>query len=167
MYVFPSRFLKCSFHKCIRSSLLAAFNLALEVFFVLFTSFTVCLTIWDFFLSSTEFLILFIRLWMYSVCSFKYALDRSVCAFIRFWAQAWVGFILLHRDADFTLTHFFLTAKVSHGTQYFDFSLFGMHSAAASMWTLTKFSFSSLGANVSEYVSQFKALLIHFLLMRM
>ena len=69
---FPSRFLKCSFHMCICSRL-AAFSFALEVLVLLFTSFTVCHTIWDC-LSSTEFVILLIWPWMYSICSFWYAL---------------------------------------------------------------------------------------------
>ena len=56
---FPSRFLKCSFHMCVRSSWPADFSFALEVLFFLLTSFTVCHTIRDF-LSSREFLILLI-----------------------------------------------------------------------------------------------------------
>ena len=60
---FPRRFLKCSFHKC-SCSWLAAFSLALEVFFLLLTSFTVCHVIWDC-PSSTKFLILLIWSWMY------------------------------------------------------------------------------------------------------
>ena len=39
---FRSRFLKCSFHICIRSSRQAAFSLAVEVLFLLLASFTVC-----------------------------------------------------------------------------------------------------------------------------
>ena len=38
---FPSKFLKCSFYMCIRSSWLAAFSLSLNVLFLLLTSFTV------------------------------------------------------------------------------------------------------------------------------
>ena len=110
---FPSKFLKCSFHKCLHSFWLAAFSFALEVLFLLLTSFTVCHTIQDC-LSSTKFLILLIWSWMYSVCSFKYALVSSLCAFLSFWALALVGFLLLHRDAIFILSHFFLTANVSH-----------------------------------------------------
>ena len=44
---------------CIHSSWLGAFNLALEVLFLLLPSFTVCYVI-QFYLSSTEFLILLI-----------------------------------------------------------------------------------------------------------
>ena len=56
---FPSRFLKCSFHVCIRSFWLAAFSLALGVLFLLYTSITVCHVIRDC-LSSTEVLIFLI-----------------------------------------------------------------------------------------------------------
>ena len=41
---FSTRFLKCSFDICIDSSWLAAFDLALDVLFFLFSSFTVLLT---------------------------------------------------------------------------------------------------------------------------
>ena len=39
---FPRRFLKCCFHRGIRSSLLVAFSLALTVLFLLLSSFTYC-----------------------------------------------------------------------------------------------------------------------------
>ena len=77
---FPSRFLKCSFHMCIRFSWSVDFNLALEMVFLLHTSFTLCHTIRDC-LSSTEILILLIGSYMYSIYSFKYVLVSSVCAF--------------------------------------------------------------------------------------
>ena len=110
---FPSRFFKHSFHMCIRSSWQAAFSLALDVLFLLLTSFTVCDAVWSC-LSSTEFLILLIWPWMYSICSFWYALISSLSAFLRFWRLALVGFLLLHRDGVFTLSCFFLTANVSN-----------------------------------------------------
>ena len=44
---FPSRFLKCSFHICIRSTWQAASSFALDVLFFLLTSFTVCYAITD------------------------------------------------------------------------------------------------------------------------
>ena len=98
---FPSKFLKCSFHTCICSSWLAAFSLAMEVLFLLLTRFTIYHTIWDC-LSLTEFLILLIWLWMFSICSFSYALISSLCAFLSFseW-MALLGFFLLHKDAVF------------------------------------------------------------------
>ena len=56
---FPSRFLKCYFHICIYSSGLAAFSFTLEVFFLLFTSFSVYHAIHNC-LPSTELLFLLI-----------------------------------------------------------------------------------------------------------
>ena len=70
---FPSKFSKSSFHRCIRSSWLAAFSLALAELFLLLTSFIVCHVILDY-LSSTESLILLIWSWVHSVCSLRYAL---------------------------------------------------------------------------------------------
>ena len=96
---FPSKFLKCCFYRCIHSSWLAAFSLALAVFFLLLTLFTVCHAIQDC-LSSTEFLILLIWFWMYSVY-FRYTLVSSFCA-LSFWTLILVGILLLHRDAVFT-----------------------------------------------------------------
>ena len=54
---FPCRFMECSFHICICFSRLTAFNFAIKVFFLLFTSFTVCHAIHNC-LSSIEFLML-------------------------------------------------------------------------------------------------------------
>ena len=56
---FPSKFSKCCFHRCIRSSWLVAFSLAFAVLLFLLTSFIVCQAILDY-LSSTESLILLI-----------------------------------------------------------------------------------------------------------
>ena len=92
---FPNRFLKCSFHMWIRSFWLSAFSIAFKVLFFLFTLFTVCHAIRDC-LSSTEFLILLIWLWMYSICSFLYLLISSLCAFLSFWALAFVRFLFYY-----------------------------------------------------------------------
>ena len=146
---FPSCFLKSSFHICIHSSWLAAFSLTLEVLFPLLTSFTVCHVIRDY-LSSTEFLTLWIWPWMHSICSFWYALISSFCAFLSFWVLALVGFLLLHRDAVFTLSHFFQTANISQGTLSLALCLYDMHSTAASVWALMKFSYLSFGVSVSD-----------------
>ena len=73
---FPSRFLKCWFHKCFCFSWLATFSLALTVLFLLLVLF-VCHAILDC-QSSTESLILLIWSWMYSVCSFRYAFVHLV-----------------------------------------------------------------------------------------
>ena len=63
-----------------------------------------------------------------------------------------VKFFLLHMEAVFTSVRFFLTAKVSHGTLDLAFCLVGLHSAAASKWAFTKFSFHH-----SEYVFMFSS----------
>ena len=138
---FPNRFLKCSYYIYIRTSWVAAFNLALAVLFLQLTSFTVCHAILDC-LSSTESLILLIWSWMYSVCSLRYALVRFVPS-LHLWALALVDFLLLLKDAIFTSSRLFLTANVFQGTLCFDLSLIGMHSAASSMSPLTKFSYLS------------------------
>ena len=108
---FPSKFLKCCLHRCIRSSWLAAFSLALAVFFLLLTSFTLWHAILNC-LSSTESLILLIWFGMYSVCSFKIYISLF-WAFLRFRAFILVGFLLWHRDVVFASVCFFLTANAS------------------------------------------------------
>ena len=77
---FLSKFSKCCFHSCIHSSWLVVFSLAFTVLFLLLTSFTICHAILDC-LSSTESLILSIWFCMHSVCSFRYMLANSFCAF--------------------------------------------------------------------------------------
>ena len=100
---FPSRFWKCCFHSFIRSCWFVAFSLALAVLFLLPTSFIVCHAILDC-LSSTESLILSIWFCMNSLCSFRYMLANSFCAFFSFRAFTLVGFFLLH----FSRLHVFL-----------------------------------------------------------
>ena len=147
---FLSKFSKSCFHSCIRSSWLVAFSLAFAMLFLLLTSSTVCHTILDC-LSSTESLILLIWFCMYSVCSFKYMLANSFCAFLSFRALVLAGFLLLHLEAVFTSSRFVLTANISHGTLGLDLCLVGMHSAATSRWAWTKFSYSSFGVCVSDF----------------
>ena len=106
---FLSKFSKCCFHSCIRSSWLVSFSLAFAV--VSLASFTVCHAILDC-LSS----ILSIWFWMYSVCSFRYMLANSFCAFLSFRTLVLVGFFLLHLKTVFMSPRFFLTANISHGT---------------------------------------------------
>ena len=65
-------------------------------------------------------------------------LANSFCTFLSFSALILVGFLLLHLEAVFTSAHFFLTANVYHGTLGLALCLVGMHSAAASKWTLIK-----------------------------
>ena len=112
---FPCRFSKCCFHSFILSCWFVAFNLALVVLFLLHTSLIVCQAILDC-LSSTESLILSIWFCMYSVCSFRYVLVNSFCAFFNFRAFVFIGFFLLHLEAVFTSARSSLTANVSHGT---------------------------------------------------
>ena len=69
---------------------------------------------------------------MYSVCSFRYVLANSFCAFFSFRALVLVGFFLLHLEAVFTSAHFSLTAYISHGALGLVLCLVGMHSAATS-----------------------------------
>ena len=119
---FPNKFSKCCFHRCGRSSWLVTFSL---VIFLLLTSFTVCHAILDC-LSLTKFLILLIWFWMYSVCSFRYMLVDSFCAFLSFKALILVGFLLYHLEVVFTSVRFFLTANVSYGTLGWALNLVGM-----------------------------------------
>ena len=114
---FLSKFSKCWFHKCIRSSWLVAFSLAFAVLFFLLTSFTVCHSILDC-ISSTESLILLIRFCMYSVCSLRHTLANSFCAFLIFRALILVGFLQLYWESVFTSVRFFLTANVSHVSRF-------------------------------------------------
>ena len=147
---FPSKFSKCCFHSCIRSSWLVAFSLDFAVLFLLLTSFTLGYAILDC-LSSTKSLILSIWFCMYSVCSFRYMLANSFCAFLSFRALVLVGFFLWHLEAVFTSARFFITFNVSYGTLDLALCLVGMHSAAASKWALRKFSYSSFGVCVSVF----------------
>ena len=94
---------------------MVAFTLALAVLFLLLTSFIVRHAIIDC-LSFTESLILSIWFCMYSVCSFKYMLANSFCAFFSFRAFALVGFFLLHLESVFTSARLSLTANISDGT---------------------------------------------------
>ena len=50
----------------------------------------------------------------------------------------------------FLVMSFFLATSDSHGTLYLTFGYIGMHSAAASMWALTKISYSSFEVCVSD-----------------
>ena len=147
---FPSRFLKCCFQSFILSCWFVAFNLALAVLFLLLTLFIICHTIPDC-LSSTKSLILSIWFCMYSVCSFRYMLANSFCAFFSFRAFAFVGFSLLHLEAVFMSARFSLTAKVSHGTLDLVLNFVGMHFPAASRCALTKFSYLSFGVRISVF----------------
>ena len=110
---FPSRFLKCTFHICIRSSWLAAFSLALKLLSILLTSllsaklFEIVYLLLSFLFLTLNLLFLF------------FSVDiSSLCIFFSFCELALVGFLLLHRDGIFTLSRFLLTYSVSHGTLF-------------------------------------------------
>ena len=103
---FSSKFSKYCFHRCIRSSWMAALSLAHAVLFLLFPSFTVCHAVLDC-ISLTESLILSIWFCMHSVCSFRYTLVTSFCAFLSFWVWLLVGFRLLRWEVVFPLHAFF------------------------------------------------------------
>ena len=66
---------------------------------------------------------------------------NQFCDFVSFRGLILVGFLLLHLVAVFMSALFFLTANVP-GTLGLALCLVGMHSAAASTWALTKFSYS-------------------------
>ena len=79
-----------------------------------------------------------------------------------------VGFFLLHRDAVFRFLRYFLTANVSLETPCLALSLVRMHSAAASTWALTKFSYSSFGVsalNISWRSWHFFIVIVYSLLL--
>ena len=159
---FPNKFSKWCFHWCIRSSWLVAFSLAFAVLFLLLTSFTVCHAILNC-LSSTESLILMIWFCVYSVCSFRYTLVNTFHVFLGFCALIVVGFLLLHKDAVFTSARFILSTNFSHGILVLALCLVGLHSAAASKWALTKFSYTSYVFLISPDVHRIRFLVLTYI----
>ena len=123
---FPCRFSKYCFHSFILSWF-TIFNLALALLFLLITSFNVCQAIQDC-LSSTESLILSSWFCMYPVCSFRYILANSFCAFSSFRTFMFLGFFLTHLEVVFTSARFSLTANVSHRTFYLVVAFVGYNS---------------------------------------
>ena len=146
---FPGKFLKCCFHSCIRSSWLACFQFSFHSA-IPSANFVYCLPCYPG-LSVFNRVSNLIDLILYAFCSFRYTLANSFCAFLSFWALILVGFHLLHLEAVFMSARFFLSANVFHETLGLALCLVGMHSAAASWWTLTKFSYSSFGVGVSDF----------------
>ena len=115
---FPSRCLNYSFHLWRLSSWLAAFTLALKVFFVSLISFTNCYVICDC-LFSTQFRILLIWIWMYCSNYFCYVLITSLRTFISFRALTLFCFFYYVRMlfwAGVHVIYFFLTAINSQET---------------------------------------------------
>ena len=91
---------------------------------------------------------------MYFCCSFRYV--SSLRAVLNFCVLAFVGFLLLSKDAIFMLSRFFRATRDSHGTLHLALGLAGMHSAVASMWVLTKFSYSSFGVCFQIYTEGYR-----------
>ena len=150
---FDSWFSKCCFHSFILSCWFVAFNLALAVLFVLLTSFIVCQAILDC-LSFTESLILSSWFCTYSVCSFRYMLANSFCAFFCFRVFAFVGFFLLHLETVLCLHVFSLTANVFHRTLDFVLNFVGMYLTASSRCALTQFSYSLFMVRIPVFSSR-------------
>ena len=74
----------------------------------------------------------------------------SLWCLLSFFVLAFVKFLLFRSQTIFILSHFFLTISNSHGILQSAFGLVGMHSAAASMWAVTKFSYSSFGVSIAN-----------------
>ena len=140
----PIRFLKCSFHICIRFSWLIAFSSCSRVAF--FYSLHL--------LSAMPFVIqpsfLFIALTLNVFLLLLLVCVSSLCA-LSFWALALIGFLLLHKDAIFTLSEFFFNCKCLQWNSL-ALSLFGIHSDFTSMQALTKFSYLSFGVSDFRYL---------------
>ena len=123
--------------------------LALDVLFLPLNSLTICYAFCDC-LSSSEFLILSIWPWFYSDCSVL------ICA-TKFFLRSGIYFFLnLNKVLFVSYLVFSFTSSESHGTLHLTLCLVGMHSAAASMWAVTKFTYSSFGvclSNISWRVS--------------
>ena len=118
--------------------------------FLLLTLFIVWHAILDC-LSSAESRILSIWFCTYSVCSFRYMLANSFCAFFSFRAFVFIGFFLIHLEAVFTSARFSLTANVYHGTLDLVLSFVGMCFAADSGCASTKFSYSSFRGRIPVF----------------
>ena len=147
---FSSRFLKCSFHFCSLSSWLVAFSFALKMLLLLFNSFT-AYHIYRNCLSSTESLILLIWLWMHSSCSFWYVLDCDFWSFLSLCVLVFFNvFFSLSKDVFILLSRISLFAVDSQGTLHLAVGLDSMHSAASSLWAVTKFPYSSFGLFLSD-----------------
>ena len=118
---FSNRFLKCSFHMCIRSSWL-------EVLFLLLTSFAVCHANKDYPLRNFYFY------WSDLECilSFWYAFIKVFWAFLSFLAWHQLGSFYYIGMLFSRCLVFFPIAYVSHGTLCLAPCFVGMHSSTAS-----------------------------------
>ena len=117
---FLSRFFKCSFHSWSLSSWLAAVSFALEALFCLLASFMVCYAHHD--------------------CLFSWSKLTGAAEYTDY-ILAFLWFILLSKDVFFMLSHLSLIVIDSQGTAHLALGLVGMHSAAISIWVVTKFLF--------------------------
>ena len=73
---------------------------------------------------------------MYFSCSFLNVL--VILVFLSFCVLAFVGFLLISKNAFVTLSHFSQTAIYFHRTQDLAVGLVGIDSDAASMWVVKK-----------------------------
>ena len=108
-------------------------------------------------LSSTSFLFYWSKLECILLGFFWYVLVSSLCAFLSFCTLVFVGFLLFHKYAVFTLSRFFLTASVSYGTLHLSLVLLCMHFVAAtSIWVLTKLLYLSFGVSLKISLEEYR-----------
>ena len=143
---FPRRFLKSS-HTNTASSGQRAFSCALEVVFLLLTSYSVCHARLSILYRVSYLIDLTLNVYYYF---FLVCVSKSSFWFLNFCPLALVGFLLLYRILFFTWFRFSRLTSVSQETLWLVFGLVVMYTAAASMWTLTKFSYSSLEIGSSD-----------------
>ena len=136
---FPSKFLKCSFHFCTISSWQAALSFAVEVLFLSLNSFTFY-SAYHYWLSSTEFLIFWFGLECILVVLF-------------------VMFYLVRSDLSYIYGHWRLLNFFHWVRIHFYIILFLLNSYclpwnsdshSASMWAVTKCSYSSFEICLSD-----------------
>ena len=101
---------KCSFHICI-CSLLAPFCSWGALPLAHFINCLPCYSWLSVFYWISYFIILTSNVFLFVLVCVSY----SLCAFLSFYALAFVAFLFLHEDAVFMLFCFLLTASVSHG----------------------------------------------------
>ena len=77
------------------------------------------------------------------IVHFLYELVSSIWAFSHFWALAFVGILLLGKDAFFKLSHFFQKTSNFHANLNLALGLVGMYTAATFIWAVTKLSYLS------------------------
>ena len=73
-----------------------------------------------------------------------------ICTFSCFCVLVFVKFLLSSKDTFFSCYLIFLTATDSQATLHLALGLVGLHSAAASIWTVTKFSYLSFEVCLSD-----------------